>query len=78
MNLILILIPDVPGWTERNSDGVYIGTIEERRVTPSIEPGYLRPLLPSSAPVQPEPWDDIMSDIEKYIMPGVRIRNYIQ
>ena len=49
----------------------YIGTIEERRVTPSVEPGYLRPLLPPSAPLEPEPWDAIMADVEKYIMPGV-------
>ncbi|XP_014291341.1 aromatic-L-amino-acid decarboxylase [Halyomorpha halys] len=49
----------------------YMSTIEERRVTPSVEPGYLRPLLPSSAPIEPESWDTIMLDIEKYIMPGV-------
>ena len=43
-----------------------------RRVTPNIEPGYLRPLLPEDAPLKGESWDDIMRDVEDKIMPGVR------
>lgn len=49
----------------------YLDTIADRRVTPSIEPGYLKPLLPEVAPYKPESWDQIMDDFEKYIMPGV-------
>ncbi|XP_045118085.1 aromatic-L-amino-acid decarboxylase-like isoform X1 [Portunus trituberculatus] len=49
----------------------YLDTIEERRVTPAIEPGYLRKLVPSEAPQKPEQWDDIMKDVEEKIMPGV-------
>ncbi|KAF6209685.1 hypothetical protein GE061_015434 [Apolygus lucorum] len=49
----------------------YLGNLPSRRVTPSIEPGYLRPLLPKEAPQNPENWDVIMDDVEKYIMPGV-------
>ncbi|VVD03551.1 unnamed protein product [Leptidea sinapis] len=49
----------------------YMNTLSTRRVTPSVEPGYLRDCLPSEAPVYPEPWDDVMRDIEKKIMPGV-------
>lgn len=49
----------------------YAKTVEQRRVIPDISPGYLRPLLPSSAPKDPEPWDVIMKDIEEKIMPGV-------
>uniref|UniRef100_A0A1B0GJF5 Putative aromatic-l-amino-acid/l-histidine decarboxylase n=1 Tax=Lutzomyia longipalpis TaxID=7200 RepID=A0A1B0GJF5_LUTLO len=49
----------------------YLETIEERRVTPDIEPGYLRHLLPHEAPMNPEPWENIMDDVEKKIMPGV-------
>ncbi|KAG0711054.1 Tyrosine decarboxylase [Chionoecetes opilio] len=49
----------------------YLDTIEERRVTPAIEPGYLRSLVPSEAPKKPEQWDDIMKDVEDKIMPGV-------
>nr|BDD85279.1 tyrosine decarboxylase 1 [Ischnura senegalensis] len=43
----------------------------KRRVTPSVEPGYLRPLLPTEAPEKPETWTDIMHDVETKIMPGV-------
>ncbi|KAG8222235.1 hypothetical protein J437_LFUL001433, partial [Ladona fulva] len=50
----------------------YMETLgSKRRVTPSVEPGYLRPLLPKEAPEKPEPWQDIMQDVESKIMPGV-------
>lgn len=50
----------------------YLETISERRVTPQCEPGYLKDQLPAKAPDQPEDWDRIMADVERYIMPGVR------
>ena len=67
---------DTNEWRNRGQEMVeyiaqYLDTISERRVTPSIEPGYLKPLLPEVAPYKPEPWDQIMEDFEKYIMPGV-------
>jgi len=40
-------------------------------VTPNVEPGYLRKLIPDAAPEQPENWKDVMKDIERVIMPGV-------
>lgn len=49
----------------------YMETLEDRRVTPSVEPGYLRHLLPDEAPVKSESWDTIMEDVESKIMPGV-------
>ncbi|KAL3270011.1 hypothetical protein HHI36_009068 [Cryptolaemus montrouzieri] len=49
----------------------YLENIGERRVTPNIEPGYLKKLLPEEAPLHPEKWEDIMKDIETKIMPGV-------
>ena len=49
----------------------YLETLEDRRVTPSVEPGYLRNLIPGEAPMSPEPWDKIMEDVESKIMPGV-------
>lgn len=42
-----------------------------RRVLPKVQPGYLAPLIPDSAPIKPESWQDVMSDIERVIMPGV-------
>lgn len=42
-----------------------------RRVLPTVQPGYLRPLIPEEAPETPEKWQDVMKDIERVIMPGV-------
>lgn len=38
---------------------------------PSVEPGYLRQMLPKAAPYRRESWDEIMPDIERCIIPGV-------
>lgn len=49
----------------------YLENIRDRRVLPTIEPGYLRPLLPEKAPNTPDKWEDVLADVEKVIMPGV-------
>jgi len=49
----------------------YMESVGERRVTPAVEPGYLRDLIPKQAPQNGEGWDAIMSDVENKIMPGV-------
>lgn len=49
----------------------YMENVSERRVTPGVEPGYLRELVPKTAPEKGENWEEIMSDVENKIMPGV-------
>ncbi|KAF2368857.1 Pyridoxal phosphate-dependent decarboxylase [Trinorchestia longiramus] len=49
----------------------YLDNISERRVTPNVEPGYLRPILPEAAPQEGESFEEIMADVESKIMPGV-------
>lgn len=49
----------------------YLENIEERKVFPQVEPGYLSKFLPPTAPTTPEEWEDIMSDVGSIIMPGV-------
>ncbi|CAF0746185.1 unnamed protein product [Brachionus calyciflorus] len=49
----------------------YLETIENRQVLPSVQPGYLKELIPSEAPDNPDKWDDLISDIERVIMPGL-------
>ncbi|XP_026279511.1 aromatic-L-amino-acid decarboxylase-like isoform X1 [Frankliniella occidentalis] len=49
----------------------YIGNIRDRPVLPAVEPGYLAPLLPAECPQDPEPWQEVMKDLEAHIMPGV-------
>lgn len=49
----------------------YLNKVGEKRVTPNVEPGYLRNLLPEEAPQEPEEWEDIMKDVDDKIMPGI-------
>ncbi|XP_055920671.1 histidine decarboxylase isoform X3 [Eupeodes corollae] len=49
----------------------YLENIRDRRVYPDVKPGYMRNLLPESAPIDGENWDAIFNDVERVIMPGV-------
>ncbi|KAF5272231.1 hypothetical protein FQA39_LY01313 [Lamprigera yunnana] len=49
----------------------YLLTLDSKKVTPNVEPGYLKSLIPSEAPEEPEEWDNIMDDVDSKIMPGV-------
>ncbi|KAI5205050.1 hypothetical protein E4T39_03190 [Aureobasidium subglaciale] len=49
----------------------YYDNITSRPVLPSVAPGYLAKLLPTSPPTQAESWDKIRADIESKIMPGM-------
>ncbi|XP_063423745.1 aromatic-L-amino-acid decarboxylase-like [Mytilus trossulus] len=49
----------------------YLENIRDRRPYPTVEPGYIKELLPDHAPNKPDEWDDVFSDIERVIMPGV-------
>ena len=49
----------------------YLDTIRERPVYPDVKPGYLKHLLPENAPLEPEPFQIILEDVDRLIMPGV-------
>uniref|UniRef100_A0A182RHD3 Histidine decarboxylase n=1 Tax=Anopheles funestus TaxID=62324 RepID=A0A182RHD3_ANOFN len=49
----------------------YLQNIRERRVLPDVQPGYMRSLIPESAPLDGERWENIFADVERVIMPGV-------
>lgn len=49
----------------------YSENVQGRRVVSAVKPGYLAPLLPSSAPEESEPWAEIQKDIEAKIQPGM-------
>lgn len=49
----------------------YLENIRDRRVFPDVKPGYMRNLLPDSAPLESEEWNQIVKDVERVIMPGV-------
>ncbi|KAM7249262.1 hypothetical protein ACFE04_019449 [Oxalis oulophora] len=47
------------------------GNHQRQTCSTTVEPGYLRPLIPDSAPQNPDKWQDVMEDIERVIMPGI-------
>ncbi|KAG2139184.1 pyridoxal phosphate-dependent transferase [Suillus bovinus] len=49
----------------------YHDTLRDRPVSSQVEPGYLRKLLPSSAPIEGEDFQLIADDYQKYIIPGL-------
>src|SRR6478752_3288810 len=49
----------------------YYRRIESFPVMSRVLPGEIRESLPKEAPVQPEPFERILGDIEKIILPGI-------
>lgn len=49
----------------------YRKTIAERPVMAQVEPGYLKAALPVAAPDQGEPFEAILDDFNKLVMPGL-------
>jgi len=49
----------------------YMQHVESLPVLPSVQPGDIAALLPASAPESPEPWDTILADVQRVVMPGL-------
>lgn len=49
----------------------YYQNIESYKVLSQVEPGYLKKLLPETAPYYPESIETILQDVQKYIIPGI-------
>ena len=49
----------------------YLDTVDDRPITPAVEPGEIRAMLPATAPEQPEPFDAILRDLDEIVMPGI-------
>ena len=49
----------------------YLDNIRQKHPLPNVEPGYLKALIPETAPDDPETWKDVFGDFERIIMPGV-------
>ncbi|MBS7726711.1 aspartate aminotransferase family protein, partial [Vibrio cholerae] len=49
----------------------YRQNIEQRGVQPTTQPGEIKAALPASPPDTAEPFEQIMGDVEKLIMPGL-------
>ena len=49
----------------------YLETVEDLPVFPSVEPGEIASLLPDEAPERGEPFEALMADLDRVVMPGV-------
>ncbi|KAJ0816003.1 putative pyridoxal phosphate-dependent decarboxylase, pyridoxal phosphate-dependent transferase [Helianthus annuus] len=49
----------------------YYSNIENYPVCSQVEPGYLTKTMPQSAPLQPQPIETILQDVQKHIIPGL-------
>lgn len=49
----------------------FLGTIEERPVRSQVEPGDIMAQLPDTPPEESEPFDRIMADFQRIVMPGI-------
>ncbi len=49
----------------------YQERVAELPVLSQVEPGEVRSMLPPSPPEAPEPWDQIMADVDRVVMPGI-------
>jgi len=49
----------------------YLENVSDFPVSPDVVPGQIRARIPSQAPEQPEPFEQIFADFEKNILPGM-------
>ena len=49
----------------------YYERVESLPVTPDIKPGAIRAMLPEFAPELPEPFTEVIADLDRVVMPGI-------
>ncbi|HHC08218.1 MAG TPA: aminotransferase class V-fold PLP-dependent enzyme [Actinobacteria bacterium] len=49
----------------------YLERVEELPVVPKVAPGDLRALLPERAPEEAEPFEEILADLDRVVLPGI-------
>lgn len=49
----------------------YLETLDTRPVTSSMQPGEVRAALPEHPPTQPEPFESVIADLDRVIVPGL-------
>ncbi len=49
----------------------YLERVGDLPVLAQIEPGAIRAALPTAAPEEPEPFSDVLADLEDILLPGV-------
>lgn len=54
----------------------YLGSIDDRPVLSPLAPGEVRDALPTAPPDAPEPFPQIMADLDRVILPGITHWNH--
>src|SRR5262249_27879269 len=54
----------------------YLETVGERPVMTRVSPGEIRAKLPASPPDRPEPFADVLRDLDEVIVPGLTLWNH--
>ena len=54
----------------------YLETVGERPVVADVAPGEIRARLPASPPERPEPFGDVLRDLDEVIIPGLTLWNH--
>ena len=49
----------------------YLENVGEYPILPDVEPGDIAELMPDSAPEHPEPFADLLADLDRVVMPGI-------
>jgi aromatic-L-amino-acid decarboxylase len=49
----------------------YLERVPQRPVGAAVEPGAVRSQLPEHPPTEPEPFDTVMADVERVVVPGL-------
>ncbi|KAJ3653322.1 hypothetical protein Zmor_012580 [Zophobas morio] len=49
----------------------YLENIRNKKVLSSVEPGYLHQHLPQEPPQEGEPWQSLLQDVDRIIVPGL-------
>ncbi|MET0728990.1 MAG: pyridoxal-dependent decarboxylase [Acidimicrobiales bacterium] len=57
---------EVVEWVAR-----YLETVEDHPVQSQVEPGWVRDQLPAAPPERPEPFGDVLADLDRVILPGL-------
>jgi aromatic-L-amino-acid decarboxylase len=49
----------------------YLENVEDYAVLPQVDPGDIAALMPERAPDAPEPFSDLLADLDRVVMPGI-------
>ncbi len=49
----------------------YVESVEQRPVTPDVQPGDIIGELPEHPPAAPEPFADVLADVDRIVVPGL-------